>query len=169
MARAKGTSERPQLPDGDAATLLATAAYRALVAGAEQWAAARLTMPQLKVLLLLARSGSAPVSWLAARMSVSPPNITGILDRLEERGLVRRTNDPRDRRVVRIVLTDEGQQLLRDLTMSGASQFHEVMAALPDETVQSLSSSLGALLEALERSQQEAAQPEEVQRRRARS
>jgi len=169
MARTKGTSERPPLPEGDVANLLVTAAYRALVAGAEQWAAAKLTMPQLKVLLLLARSGSAPVSWLAARMSVSPPNITGILDRLEERGLVRRTNDPRDRRVVRIVLTDEGQQLLRELTTSGASQFQEVLATLPEETVQSLSTSLAALLEALEQSQQAAAQTEEPQRRRARS
>src|SRR5579883_2897913 len=150
MARTKGTSERPPLPEGDVANLLVTAAYRALVAGAEQWAAAKLTMPQLKVLLLLARSGSAPVSWLAARMSVSPPNITGILDRLEERGWVRRTSDPRDRRIVRIVLSDSGQSLLHELFTAGAAQVHEAMSDMPADSLKALTSALPALVEALD-------------------
>jgi DNA-binding MarR family transcriptional regulator len=96
--------------------LIHSAFFCALVGGAEQWAELELTMPQLKLMLLLAEFDSVPVSWLAARMHVSPPNITGILDRLEQRGWVRRTTDAQDRRVVRIVLSAAGSDLLRGLT-----------------------------------------------------
>jgi len=91
------------------APLLEVIIFRLLVAGAERWARADLTMPQLKVLLRRGERGAARVSWLAERMSVSPPNITGILDRLERRGWIARTADPRDRRVVQIVLTEAGR------------------------------------------------------------
>lgn len=150
MTRGKGQGDWQENSGTDANNLLEQAVYKALVAGAERWAAADLTMPQLKVLLLLANSGSAPVSWLAARMSVSPPNITGILDRLEERHWVRRTSDPRDRRIVRIVLSDEGQRLLHDLFNAGSTQVRDALADLPAEKIEALSASLPALVAALE-------------------
>lgn len=149
MTRGKGPADWQENNSGPE-SLLETAVYKALIAGAERWAAAELTMPQLKVLLLLANSGSAPVSWLAARMSVSPPNITGILDRLEERGWVRRTSDPRDRRIVRIVLSDSGQELLHDLFTAGAAQVHEAMSDMPADSLKALTSALPALVEALD-------------------
>src|SRR5579883_354408 len=149
MTRGKGPADWQESNSGPE-SLLETAVYKALIAGAERWAAAELTMPQLKVLLLLANSGSAPVSWLAARMSVSPPNITGILDRLEERGWVRRTSDPRDRRIVRIVLSDEGQTLLRDLFTAGTAQVHEAMSEMPADSLKALTAGLPALVQALD-------------------
>lgn len=101
------------------AELLTKAGFDVLLNGSEAWARLNITMPQLKVLMLLARHGSAPVSWLAGRMQVSPPNVTGILDRLEKEGWVRRTNDPHDRRVVRVILTPEGEVFLQDLRHAG--------------------------------------------------
>lgn len=122
----------------DACTLMESAVFTLLTAGAEFWARVDLTMPQLKVLLLLGRHGSAPVSWLASRMDVSPPNITGILDRLEQRGWVRRMSDPQDRRVVRIVLTGEGERLLHELSGAGVDHLRDSLRPLNNGAVDEL-------------------------------
>lgn len=130
----------------DASELIETTVFRLLTAGAEYWARVDLTMPQLKVLLLLGRHGSAPVSWLASRMKVSPPNITGILDRLEQRHWVQRTSDPQDRRVVRILLTAEGEKLLHELAGAGVDYLRESIGSLPNGGADSLREGLSALL-----------------------
>ncbi len=133
----------------DPAALIESTMFRLLTAGAEYWARVDLTMPQLKVLLLLGQHGSAPVSWLAARMDVSPPNITGILDRLEQRGWVERTSDSQDRRVVRILLTESGQQLLHELAGAGVSHMRACIGSLGDGTADSLRHGLSAFIETM--------------------
>jgi DNA-binding MarR family transcriptional regulator len=130
----------------DAFSLMESTVFTLLTAGAEFWARVDLTMPQLKVLLLLGRHGSAPVSWLASRMDVSPPNITGILDRLEQRGWVRRMSDPRDRRVVRIVLTEDGEQLLHQLSGAGIDNLRESLRTLNNGAADDLRRGLARFL-----------------------
>jgi DNA-binding MarR family transcriptional regulator len=130
------------------ADLLSVAIYRALIEGAEAWARLHVTMPQLKVLMLLGRHGSAPVSWLASLMQVSPPNVTGILDRLESQGWVQRTNDQRDRRVVRVMLTGEGERMLRELHAAGQARVREVVYRLAPADREALRRGLSALLTA---------------------
>ncbi len=130
----------------DAFSLMESAVFTLLTAGAEYWARIDLTMPQLKVLLLLGRHGSAPVSWLASRMDVSPPNITGILDRLEQRGWVRRMSDPQDRRVVRIVLTSEGERLLHELSSAGVDSLRPSLRALSNGAADDLRRGLSRFL-----------------------
>ena len=48
---------------------------------------------------------------LAARLRCDPSNITGLIDRLEARGLVERLAHPRDRRIKFLMLTPAGQEL----------------------------------------------------------
>ena len=57
----------------------------------------------------------APMGDLASHLHCDASNVTGIADRLEERGLVERTPDPDDRRVKRLVLTDAGRELRDEL------------------------------------------------------
>jgi DNA-binding MarR family transcriptional regulator len=52
---------------------------------------------------------------VAERMITRDPDITRLLDRMERRGLVARSRDSRDRRVITVRITDPGQKLLRDL------------------------------------------------------
>lgn len=52
---------------------------------------------------------------LAERLKYDASNITGIVDTLEQRGLVERQIDPHDRRVRRLVVTDEGSRVLAHL------------------------------------------------------
>jgi DNA-binding MarR family transcriptional regulator len=52
---------------------------------------------------------------LAEALHCDSSNVTGIVDRLEERGLVRRESAAGDRRVKLVVLTDEGERLRREI------------------------------------------------------
>ena len=62
---------------------------------------------QLAVLFML-REGVASPAGLAQRLGISRAVVTGLLDRLEERGLIRREPDSADRRRLRIVMTASG-------------------------------------------------------------
>lgn len=62
----------------------------------------------LKLLQILEPGVELPMSALAERLYCDASNVTGMVDRLEARGLLERGDDPRDRRVKRIALTDEG-------------------------------------------------------------
>ncbi|RST01094.1 MarR family transcriptional regulator [Streptomyces sp. WAC07149] len=86
--------------------------------GPAQWrdfaaAAARhgLTSTQAKVLAQL--DGPVPMRGLAALLACDASNVTGIVDRLQARGLVRREPEPRDRRVKNVVATDAGRDVMR--------------------------------------------------------
>lgn len=60
-------------------------------------------------------SSGLPCGEIAARMITRDPDITRLLDRLEARGLVSRSRDKKDRRVVTACITDAGLQILKSL------------------------------------------------------
>ena len=97
--------------------------------GWHEWMNLELTMPQFKLLLLIAGGNGPRVSDLAQRLGVTPPTVTTVLDRLVEHGLVRREDDQRDRRQVITRLTSEGAGLLRRLRVQ---PWTEVLECLPD-------------------------------------
>jgi MarR family transcriptional regulator, organic hydroperoxide resistance regulator len=63
----------------------------------------------LKAMQLLEPGTELPMGALAEALVCDASNVTGLVDRLEERGLIERRPDPSDRRVKRIALTAEGQ------------------------------------------------------------
>lgn len=65
----------------------------------------------LKMLYGLEPGSERPMSALAGNVGCDASNITGIADRLEARGLVERRDDPGDRRVKLIALTEDGARL----------------------------------------------------------
>lgn len=70
-----------------------------------------LTPPQFYVLATIGYAGSLPFGEIGAKMMVTVSNLTGIVDRLEEKKLVARRRDERDRRVIHVILTDKGAKL----------------------------------------------------------
>jgi MarR family transcriptional regulator, organic hydroperoxide resistance regulator len=70
-----------------------------------------LSPPQLFALRALEPGEPAPMSGLAGILRCDASNVTGIVDRLEDRGLVERRAAPHDRRVKHLVLTDDGAAL----------------------------------------------------------
>jgi DNA-binding MarR family transcriptional regulator len=72
-----------------------------------------LTPPQFYVLATIGYAGGLPFGEIGAKMMVTVSNLTGIVDRLEEKKLVSRKRDENDRRVVHVVLTDKGAKLYK--------------------------------------------------------
>ncbi|SEN35775.1 DNA-binding transcriptional regulator, MarR family [Nonomuraea pusilla] len=97
-----------------------------------------LTMRQLKVVVLLACSGSASGQDLAHALGVSLGTVTGIVDRLVAQGLTTRHEDPHDRRVRRVELTPRGAELVEQINSTGLEQYRRIMAHLDTETLRAL-------------------------------
>ena len=70
-----------------------------------------ITVPQFHVLRCLWREDAVPISRIASEAAVDGATLTGVLDRLEGRGLIRRERSREDRRAVRIYLTPAGKEL----------------------------------------------------------
>ncbi len=71
----------------------------------------KLTAVQAKVLLLVQPDGTMTMRSLATQLQYDASNLTGVVDRLEEIGAVRRQPHPSDRRAKGVVLTPEGQRV----------------------------------------------------------
>lgn len=89
-----------------------------------------LTTPQFGVLEALYHLGPLPLGELAEKLLVTGGNITYVMDRLGEQGLVERIRSKEDRRVVLACLTTEGQELVSDVWPDHAVFVRDTMAAL---------------------------------------
>ncbi|MDE3112097.1 MAG: MarR family transcriptional regulator [Chloroflexota bacterium] len=63
------------------------------------WRSSQLTLTQVRALRRLAKTAK-PLGELGAELGLTPPSVTRVVDRLEERGLIERRRDPVDRRKV---------------------------------------------------------------------
>jgi DNA-binding MarR family transcriptional regulator len=70
-----------------------------------------LSAMQAKVLMQLQPDGAVTMRALADQLRYDASNLTGVIDRLEERGAVKRQPHPKDRRVKGVLLTDAGVRL----------------------------------------------------------
>jgi DNA-binding MarR family transcriptional regulator len=115
----------------------------------ERWQKLRLTMPQMKVLMLIACKGEVPVGKLAEVMGVKASNITFILDQLETKGLIVRKSDRSDRRVVLGSLTDKGRKILEQSGKEWKDYWKTVLADLSLEEVGKVKEGLRIILNRL--------------------
>ena len=72
-------------------------------------------LSHVQVLSMLEEVGSMSVSEISKRFGIAKPNITPLVDRLVSAGLVDRVRSETDRRVVNIVILDEGRERLRQI------------------------------------------------------
>ena len=104
-----------------------------------------LTMPQWRAVLYL-QEGPVHMSKLAAGLGVALPSATGIVDRLVERDLVIREEDPEDRRLVLCALTPEGQRMAISLYQADVAVLERLVRALSEEELQIVLNALTLLL-----------------------
>jgi len=91
----------------------------------------RLTVPQASVLALLAEAGRPlPVSRLARLLLQESPSVTSLVDRMCDSGLVERTKDNHDRRVVLVKLTGKGRKMHDTLRATAAASSDEMFGVL---------------------------------------
>ena len=108
---AAGPDLRPE-EDVDRLVALYRRAGRSLRANDPSNWAEGLTMPRLRVLFTLGRTGPVPVGQIATILGISQPSATETLDKLVAKGLVERTADSNDRRIVLVGLTETGREMI---------------------------------------------------------
>ena len=97
------------------------------------------------VLATIGYAGGLPFGEIGAKMMVTVSNLTGIVDRLEEKKLVLRERDENDRRVVHVVLTDKGAKLYKSTIPLFEKSVSEVFAPLGSAQQKELSALLRKL------------------------
>ena len=109
-----------------------------------------LTGPQMLCLREITTHGSLTTGTLARAMALSPATLTGILDRLEMRGLVSRERRPEDKRRVVVSLTPHGRQMSQELPSPLQERFGAKLAALPAEEQAAIRHALGKVAKMME-------------------
>ena len=95
------------------------------------------------ILSMLDRHGEMPMSRLAEMLDVSLSNASGVIDRLEERGLVERIRVPDDRRVVLVRATDLGRRTMTEIEVLKEEMLQNVIDRLDGGQLERLALALG--------------------------
>ena len=108
-----------------------------------------LSMAQINILYTLQRCGEMPMSRLAEMLNVSLSNATGLIDRIEERGLVERTRVPEDRRVVVIRVTPAGERMLGEIDALSDDLLRSIFGRLDRSELSAVGQAFASLREAV--------------------
>jgi MarR family transcriptional regulator, organic hydroperoxide resistance regulator len=109
------------------------------------WMELTLTVPQLKSLFFIANQKKTSFRRLAERLKVTPSNMTGVIDRLVDQGLVSRTENPDDRRVILLQATEKGEALVSALREKRSSYLSQALIDLGQEDLISINQGLTVL------------------------
>lgn len=115
-----------------------------------------ITFAQFKAILLLNRAGSQTLSQLSEGLSRARCTVTGLVDRLEAKGLVKRRRSRDDRRQVYVSLTDKGRELAQELKEKVVPEItrlgERLMGRLTEAEAAALHGALGKLSDGLSES-----------------
>ncbi len=111
-------------------------------AGLKLFADEGITDSQFLALVLLANNGPMLMRKMSDEMLVTPANVTGIMDRLEEKRLVRRTPGKGDRRATVIEITPDGKSLYERVAIKKAEMLQKALATFTKDELMTLHSLL---------------------------
>lgn len=113
-----------------------------------------LTMQQVRVLGHVVKEPGIAGHELGERLGVSAPTASGLVERLVEKGLIVRSDDPDDRRVRRLHPTDAGRDVIRQMDSMFGRALGVVIKLLSLDDLELLRRGSQAMLDALERAGQ---------------
>ena len=105
----------------------------------------QISAPQLSSLLALYENGPLPPSQIAKYIMVNSSTVTGIIDRLEQKGLVQRSRISTDRRVITVTLTDKGRELAEHAPPPIQEKIVEGLQKLPPHEIEKIVQALTKL------------------------
>lgn len=117
------------------------------------------TLHQLQALASIVVHGGLAMSQLARTQNVAVSSCTALADRLLRQGLVERSSDPHDRRVVRLVPTARGRRVVEYLLAVRRRGLLAVLAALDEEELATLQRLVGKIVDAVDRLTSQTAEP----------
>ena len=109
------------------------------------------TMPQMKILLILFIHGPQRMSALAADLGITLATSTGLVDRLVERDFIERENSPDDRRVVLCRLSESGQKAVARIWTSARTRSGQLLGVMEVSKLRMFRDALQAMLESAEK------------------
>jgi DNA-binding MarR family transcriptional regulator len=121
---------------------------REFIASFRRWHRGAISLIHLNVLTLLEFEGAMPMSHLAEALDVSVASITGIVDRMERRGLVERRRDTADRRVVLVQPTPDGATVFVEIDRRRRDALARLMAGMTDDELRTVRDGFRAMRQA---------------------
>lgn len=110
----------------------------------------KVTAPQLLCLLTIVNEGSLHLSTLSKQVFLSASTVVGILDRLEEKGLITRQRDYKDRRLINIQATPKGKALIAQAPSPLPTALAESLQQLPELEQATIALSLQRVVDLME-------------------
>ncbi|MED0659795.1 MarR family transcriptional regulator [Bacillus smithii] len=114
-----------------------------------------ITPTQLFVLSLLKTQGRCSISQLADHLGVKPSAVTFMMDRLEQNKLIMREHDQKDRRVVNIRLTKQGENMLETILESRKAIITKYLSYLTEDELSFMAETAEKLANYTEKEQME--------------
>ncbi|WP_276620223.1 MarR family winged helix-turn-helix transcriptional regulator [Syntrophomonas wolfei] len=96
------------------------------------------TPGQYSVLKCLWKDNGQTVKQLAEHLYLDSSTVTGILDRMEQKGLIKKKADPKDRRALQVLLTEKGQDLEEPLTQAILNANKKALRQMDENQFESL-------------------------------
>ena len=119
--------------DPEDATLTASRALLGVVARSVSDVLEMVSLPQFRILVVIASSGPLRMGALAKRVGSTPSTLSRAVDRLEFGGWVRREQSPDSRREILIHLSPHGEQLVAHVTDRRRREIAEILEQLSAE------------------------------------
>jgi MarR family transcriptional regulator, 2-MHQ and catechol-resistance regulon repressor len=91
---------------------------------------------EFAVLELLYHKGDQPLQQIGGKILLASGSITYVVDKLEQKGYLRRNGCPKDRRVTYAQITDEGRALIEEIFPEHSQRINELMDVLSTEEKQ---------------------------------
>lgn len=108
-------------------------------------------MPHLEIMKTLEVEGTRHIAEIGERLQIPKPQMTHLIDRLENLDIVRRESDTNDRRITNVVLTDRGRKIVQEIDENLYEGISDTLACLTDDELRDLSLSLKKLRDLLDK------------------
>ena len=136
---------------GDVLNELNQISFRDFQGALKRWHEGALSLVHLNLLMLLRARGPLTMTHLAELLDVSVASATGIVDRMEKKGVIERTRSEEDRRVVEVSVTDVGEEVFSAMQAERQIRLAQLLAEIKDDDLAALLQGLRAFRDARER------------------
>jgi len=110
----------------------------------KHWMTLSMSTSQMKSLMCIIENEKLSSKKLADMLDVTPANVTGVIDKLIEQGLVSRSESAQDRRVVFLEATEAGKKLIENLEQHASEQSSRMLSAMTEDELEHLYLGLAA-------------------------
>ena len=134
----KRSGARSRTLVGEVVDVLTSWGPRDFIGAFQRFHAGSISLIHLNVLILLEGTGPLPMSRLAEALDISVASMTGVVDRMEVRGLVARRRDSEDRRVILVEPAEGGRRLFADIDARRRKGLGKLLEKLSDSDLKGL-------------------------------